>query len=379
MDIKGFLFNNDEKIYNNFPDAIIVLDFTRNIIMWNKKAEIIFGYTKSEVKNKNIMMLFLDDFEKFNKIIGLNHGSILNATTKTGEKIFVDVTAYDAYNSGRVIVSARTLSNKYLELESLLNDYQATKNLVTNRDSFLSKLKPDFEAPLNATIGFSQSLLDGVCEKVKPKQEKYIKIINSNGKRLKTLTEKVFEIIALDANSREFNFKNFDLLKILEFTVDKFKTAAEEKNIKISTSIDTTKRNIYGDEYAFAEIIEILLDNAVKFSKKGEIAIKVFHPDTETLEYNEMKSPMGYTSQSYLQFDIIDNGMGITDEQAAGIFDEYSEKNLAIAQKYDGTALSLPIAKKLVYKLNGKIWYSPNKPKGCIFSLLIPIERMNFE
>ena len=132
MNIKEFFFNNNESIYNNFPDAVIVLDFMRNIIMWNKKAEIIFGYTKAEVKNKNIMMLFLDEFEKFNKIIGLDHGSIISATTKTGEKIYVDVTAYDAYNSGRIIVSVRTLSNKYLELENLLNDYQATKNLVKN-------------------------------------------------------------------------------------------------------------------------------------------------------------------------------------------------------------------------------------------------------
>ena len=70
---------------------------------------------------------------------------------------------------------------------------------------------------------------------------------------------------------------------------------AKEKKIKISVDIDTQKRNIYGDEYAFAEVIEIILDNAIKFTPtpKGKIEIKVFHPDTETLENNEMKSPMG--------------------------------------------------------------------------------------
>ena len=379
MNIKDFLFNNDEKIYNNFPDAVIVLDFMRNIILWSKKAEVLFGYSKSEVKNKNIMMLFLDDFEKFNKIIGQNHGNILSATTKTGEKIFVDVTAYDAYNSAKIVVSVRALSNKYLELENLLDDYQATKTVVSNRDSFLSRLKPDFMAPLNAAIGFSQSLLDGVCEPLKTKQKKYINIINSNSQKLKNLTDKVFEIISLDADTKEFNFKNFDFAKILDFSVSKFRETAEDKKIKISVDIDTTKRNIYSDEYAFAEVMEIILDNAIKFTPKGEVSIKVFHPSAEMLETNEMKSPMGYTSQSYLQFEISDTGIGILPEQSMGIFDEYSEKNLAIAQKYDGVGLSLAIAKKIVYKLNGKIWYSPNSPNGSIFTVLIPIERMNFE
>ena len=104
MGIKDIFFGNKESIYNNFPDAIIVLDFMRNIIEWNNRAELLFGYKKAEIKNKNIMLLFAEDFERFNKIIGLNHGTILKATTKTGENIFVDVTAYDAHSSAKTII-----------------------------------------------------------------------------------------------------------------------------------------------------------------------------------------------------------------------------------------------------------------------------------
>ena len=64
------------------------------------------------------MLLFAEDFERFNKIIGLNHGTILKATTKTGENIFVDVTAYDAHSSAKTIISVRALSNKFLELQN---------------------------------------------------------------------------------------------------------------------------------------------------------------------------------------------------------------------------------------------------------------------
>ena len=339
----------------------------------------IFGYSKSEIKNKNIVLLFNEDFDKFNKIIGLNHGSILQATTKTGEKIFVDVTAYDAYNSARIIVSVRALSNKYLELESLLDNYKATKQLVTDRDSFLSSMKLDFFTPINSTIGFSQSLLDETGGKLNTKQKKYVEIINSNGKKLKNLMDKVFEIISLDADKKEFNFKNFDFQKLIEFSVEKYNSQMEENKIEILIENLTQKRNAYSDEYAFIQIIEILLDNAIKYGNKKNITIKIFYPNSETLEFHDMKCPAGYTEEAYLQIEVADLGEGISEEQSSEIFDEYSAKNLTVAQKHEGTALSLPIAKKLANKLGGTLWYAPNTPTGSIFTLLIPVERMSFE
>ena len=379
MNIKDIIFNNSENVYDNFPDAIIVLDFMRNIVVWNKKAEVIFGYKKAEVKNKNVKIIFADDFERFNKIIGLNHGTILHATTKTGENIFVDVTAYDAYNSAKTIVSVRVLSNKFLELQNLLDDYQATKALVTNRDSFLSGLKFDFINPLNASIGFSQSLLDKVCGNINEKQEKYLNIINSNNIKVKKLMDKVFDIILLDADKREFSFKTFNFAKILDYVVETQKNKIEDKGLKFSLDIEIQKRNTYGDEYAFAQVLEILLENAIKFTDAGEINIKVTHPDIELLEQNEIKIPAGYSEKSYIKIDVSDTGIGVDEDRLSDIFDEYSAKNLAIAQKYEGTALSLPIARKLIHKLNGAIWCDINKEKGSTFSFIIPLERMQFE
>lgn len=379
MNLKDILFGNKENIYNNFPDAIVVLDFMRNIIVWNNKAEVLFGYKKIEVKNKNITMLFNEDFERFNKIIGLPHGTILRATTKTGENIFVDVTAYDAHNSAHIIVSIRALSNKFLELQNLLDDYQMTKMLVSNRDSYLSNLKFDFLTPLNAAIGFSQSLLDGICGNLNEKQIKYLNIINSNNKKAKKLMDRALALIELDADKKEFNFKNFDFLKIIEFTIDKYKKEIENKELKISSIIETEKRNAFSDEYCIVQVMEILIENAIKFTSKGEILISVSHPNNETLEFQKIKIPAGYSEKSYLQINVRDTGIGIIEERLPEVFNEYLAKNLEIAQKYEGTALSLPIARKIIHKLNGEIWCTKNYPQGSIFSFVIPIERMSFE
>ncbi|MCQ2958290.1 MAG: HAMP domain-containing histidine kinase, partial [Candidatus Gastranaerophilales bacterium] len=314
-----------------------------------------------------------------NKIIGLNHGTILNAITKTGENIFVDVTAYDAYNSARTIVAVRALSNKFLELQNLLDDYQTTKSLVSNRDCFLSNLKFDFITPLNASLGFSQSLLDKVCGDINEKQEKYLNIINSNNKKLKRLMDKVFDVILLDADKREFSFKTFNFVNITDYVIETHKNAIEDKGLKFNFNNEVNKRNIYSDEYAFAQVLEILLENAIKFTENGEITITVAHPDIELLEQNEIKIPTGYSEKSYLKVDISDTGIGVDEDKLSDIFDEYSTKNLAIAQKYEGTALSLPIARKIIHKLNGSVWCNLNAEKGTTFTFLIPVERMKFE
>ncbi len=380
MGIKDIIFNNKENIYDNFPDAIIVLDFMRNIVVWNKRAEMLFGYSKNEVKNKNVMMLFDENLDRFNKIIGLNHGTILNAVTKNGENIFVDVTAFDAYSSAKTVISVRALSNKFLELQNLLDDYQTTKQLVSNRDSFLSNLKFDFITPLNASIGFSQSLLDGICGKITKKQEKYLSIINTNSQKLKNLMEKTFEIISLDADNREFVFKNFDFISMIAYAIEKFQNKISEKGLVLIQDIQTEKRNAFGDEYAFAQMLSILLDNAVKFTNAGKIVIKISHPDVALLEANKIKVPAGYSENSYIKIEVIDTGIGISPERCGEIFDEYSSKNLEISQKYEGTALSLPIARKLVHKFNGAIFCNINSDSdsGAVFTLILPIEKMKF-
>lgn len=379
MGIKDIIFANKESFYDNFPDAIIVLDFMRNITYWNKRAEILFGYSKLEIKNKNISLIFNEDLNKFNQIIGLTHGTIIHALNKSGESFFVDVTAFDAANTAKTIVSVRALSNKFLELQNLLDDYQTTKMLVAQRDSFLSSLKFDIITPLNAAIGFSQSLITGVCGKLNTKQLKYANIINLNNNKVKILMDKIFEIIDLDADKKEFNFKNFDFIKMIEFVVENKSQIAQEKGLMINTEITVEKRIAYSDEYAFAQVLDILLDNAIKFSANSEIKIKAKNPEIEVLECQEIKIPAGYSEKSYLQVDIIDNGIGISDEKIPEIFNEYSAKNLSSSQKYEGSALSLPIAKKIIHKLNGSIHYASNEKSGSIFTIIIPIERMSFE
>jgi len=117
----------------------------------------------------------------------------------------------------------------------------------------------------------------------------------------------------------------------------------------------------------------------LKFTNKGNIELKIFNPDIETLEFQKIKIPQGYSEKSYIQVEVKDTGIGITEDRLGEVFDEYLAKNLEIAQKYEGTALSLPIAKKLVYQLHGTIWCYKNTPDGTVFSLIIPIERMSFE
>ena len=379
MDIQKFLFNQNDNIYNSFPDAIIVINFMRNIVVWNKRAELLFGYTEKEIKNSNIKLIFNEDYEKLNKIIGLTHGNVLRATTKNNEVIFVDVTAYDAHSSAKTVISVRAVSEKFMMLQGLLEDYQQTKELVNSRDSFLSNLKFDFVTPLNAAIGFSQSLLDNVCDELNAKQRKYVSIINANIKKVSNMMEKVFDIIALDAEKREFNFKSFDFIKIFSFLEETFSLKAKEKNLKIEFNNEVERRNVFSDEYAIIHIMSYLIENAIKFTDNGGIEVCAKYPDIMFLETHGIKIPSGYNEKSYIHIAVKDSGIGIDEEYLVTIFDEYNVKNNQVVKKFGGTALSLPICNKLVQKLSGIIWCESDGVSGSIFNVIIPIERMSFE
>ena len=279
----------------------------------------------------------------------------------------------------KTIISIRAVSEKFMMLQGLLEEYQQTKELVSNRDSFFSNLKFDFVTPLNAAIGFSQSLLDNVCDELNTKQKKYVSIINTNIKKVNAMMEKVFDIIALDAGKKEFNFKSFDFIKIFNFLEETFTPKAKEKNLKIEFHNEVERRNVFSEEYALIHIMSYLIENAIKFTESGEIEVLAGYPDIMFLEMHGIKIPSGYNEKSYIHLSVKDSGIGIDEEHLITIFDEYNVKNNQVVKKYGGTALSLPICSKLVQKLSGVIWCESDGEKGSIFHVVIPVERMSFE
>jgi signal transduction histidine kinase len=237
-------------------------------------------------------------------------------------------------------------------------------------------LSHELRTPVHSIIGFSQALLDGISGKLAEKQEKYVSIVSKNATSLLTLLNNILDLSKIEAGKMEFNFKNFDVIQLINSVTEITEHFAEDKKLAFSVDLsDVVRRNIYSDENMLRQVLLNILNNAVKFTEIGSVNIKVLHPDLEFLKSHGVTVPFDSTDKSYLMFSVTDTGIGISDEDSKNIFDEYRQFDRSASKKYGGTGLGLAITKKILNNLGGSIWVESEYSQGSTFSVVIPVDR----
>ncbi len=372
--IKKFSFINN---FNNYPDAVIVIDYLNNITHWNNKAAEIFSYTEKEMTGRNIALIFDSETEKIAESVKTGKSYVISSKNNKDEDIFVEISCKDIPKKKKTIITARDVTKNQRVIEKLLLEYKKNSKISTQKNRFITGLSNEFKTPVHSLIGFSQGLLDGICGELNEKQLKYVTIMNKNANNLLNFVNNFLELSRLEMDSLKFHFKLFDLIKTVNYVCNKIRPRIEYKGINFEVDLnDVVKKNIYTDEDALAGIIFNVLENAVKFTEIGSVRLKVLHPDTDLVKAQGIDIPDDFTDKSYLLFKITDTGIGISEEEIPVIFDEYSQADRNTAKKYGGTGLKLALTKKLLSHLGGVIWAESELSQGSTFSFIIPVEKM---
>lgn len=367
---KIFSANN----FDNYPDAIIGINSQYDIVLWSQKAEKLFNYSKREIIGKNIGLVLLDETSKIEQCIRENKSLIISARNKSGEEIFVEITCND--NISEKIIAVRDITKNQKILEKLLVEYEKAANISQNKSNFISSLSHELRTPLHSIIGFSHALLDGLGGELSEKQEKYVNIISKNANNLLALLNNVLDISKIEAGKMEFNFKTFDVNQLINSVVESIAPLAREKKLEFELDLsEITKKNIYFDEGMLRQILLNIVSNAVKFTETGSISLKASHPDMDFLKHKGVNVYFDYADKSYLMISVKDTGIGISEEDLPGIFDEYRQLDRSMSKKYGGTGLGLAITRKIIHELGGVIWVESEIVQGSTFSFIIPIER----
>lgn len=378
MDIKS-LFKPlaVQEIYDSMPDAIIIINFQKNIVGWNTRAKEIFGFTKREVIGKNIGIIFTDEVEKIYSNLSDNKSSVLTARTKDNKEIFAEITCREADVKQELFISARDVTKNQKVIEKLLLEYDRAANISQNKSSFIASLSHELRTPMHSIIGFSQALLDNIAGEMNEKQTKYVNIISRNANSLLNLMNSILDISKIEAGKMEFNYKTFDITQTINSAVESISEMAKEKKIDVAIDLgDIVKKNIYSDESLLRQVLLNLVSNAVKFTESGSISIKALHPDLDFVKYQGIDISNDYTDKSFLMISISDTGYGIPEEELNAIFDEYRQlEKPASGKKPGSTGLGLAISKKILNEMDGIIWVESEVGNGSTFSFIIPIER----
>ncbi|HBG48431.1 MAG TPA: hypothetical protein DDW90_02785 [Cyanobacteria bacterium UBA9971] len=369
-------FSNPMEL-DSYPDAIIIINALNDIVDWNRKAESIFGYLESEITGRNIAILFDNCIEKIHESLFEKTSQIINAKNRNGDDIIIEIACGELNKDGKTIISIKDVTKSQKVIEKLLLEYEKASKIAQNKSGFMAAHSNELKKPVHSIISFSQGMLDGVCEQLDEKQEKYISIINKNANNLLALLDNMIVLSKIETEQIQPDYKVFDVTEIVESVKNNINHLIQEKNISFEIDFSELERkNIYSDEALLRQILLNLYTNAVKFTDVGLIKLALSHPDMETVKNMGIYPVHYFTEKSYILFSIADSGIGIADEDQQIIFDEYNQSNKTMTKKYGGTGLGLAITKKILDILGGNIWFTSKLSNGSTFNFIIPVEKI---
>lgn len=381
MNILSWLFGkrNNKDVLGYYPDAVIVVSMSGEILYANERLLNLFRLSDEELFGMELLDIFDGGFNLVNNLAKSNDSAVVRSKLKLDEDLFFEIRASE-YEDGetKIIVTIRDVSNSQKMLNKLLFEHEYLNKLTKNKNTFLSKISGELTSPIHSINGFSQAILEGLGGEVNEKQEKYLKIINKNSTALLELVNSLVEYSKLESGLYDYEFKNFDFVNLMTSLFNEYKPKCDEKKLILNFDLNSlAKRTMYSDENVLKRVVEFLVQNSILNTESGSIQLIVSHPDNEFLEVAGFNITPATPEKSYLMIKVVDTGMGFNDSDLQNIFDPYSNIEKYIAKKAVSKSLELGIAYKLVKLLKGKMWVESESMKGSSFAFIIPIEKLS--
>jgi hypothetical protein len=367
------LMDSEEKFRNIFEGAVEgigVSDIDTGKFRYVNPALCnMLGYTEEELMQirLNDLHSVIDSNQALYELENarINEKTLLTDVScicKDGTTICTEISAFHAIIDGKnCMVVFYTDVTALKKINEEIQDIKLAKLAADEsnhlKTEFLANMSHELRTPLNSIIGFSDVLQTKTAGTLNEKQSRYITNISNSGKHLLDLINNILDISKIEAGKMEMNYEEVDISSLFEEVKNVLDPLATKKNIKLEYSMNEQVLAVCADKIKLKQILYNLVNNAIKFTDtEGNVSFTA-----------RTKNDMLYVS-------VIDDGIGISENDRDKLFKPFMQLHAFNAKPYQGTGLGLSLVKKFTELHGGEVWVTSKPDEGSNFTFSIPVK-----
>ncbi len=351
------------KIIETAPDGYYEVDRDGNFTFFNDSMCKILGYSRNDLSAMNQGKLMdeansLKLTDTFNKVLETG------APTKSVEWVLTNKDGSKRYVESSVSLISDPIggpigfgvfvrdATQRQRAEALYREKLAAEAASQSKSEFLASMSHEIRTPLNAIIGLVELMLNS---DLPPDQREDLDVVKSSAYSLLSIINNILDFSKIEAGKLEFELTPFSLRHFLDESMKIMGIKSHEKGIELAYRLSpNVPDRLLGDAARLRQVLLNLIDNAIKFTPKGEVIVYVA---TQSQTQNEV----------FLHISVVDTGIGIPADKQRSIFGAYNQADVKTVRRYGGTGLGLAVSAQLVNLMGGRIKIKSQPGHGSRF------------
>ncbi len=345
--------------------AVVEFDLYGTILNANSIFQGITGYPLEELQGRHHAILCTPaevqskEYQEFWSTLrqGNFAAGDFHRIAKGGRDIWIHGSYNPIYNPQgqpyKIVKFASDLTDRYAMEQDLRDAKAKAEQAAAAKNTFLANMSHEIRTPMNAVIGFTDVLLDAPAS---DSQRRHLTTVRNAARSLLTLLNDILDTAKLERGAVELETKDFSLREVCMQVLATLRVNAQGKGLPLVLDYADTEREFFkGDALRIQQILINLVGNAIKFTEKGQVSLRV------------------HQHAGVVHMVVQDTGIGIAPDRISHIFDPFAQADASMTRRFGGTGLGTTIARQLIELMQGRIWVESALGVGSQFHVELPL------